>query len=167
MDDFQDSRKLIRAVLTNSRGEAGTRYVELEHFRLWEYMMSQRHGFDLLDKGLCMWLSEERYRAQQDLFDHAGEVRPVTRIVTLIYDPLHHFDLILNRFVPSEDTDEMVDVLRSHVPQDVLDSDRFDMRAYPGRAIERPEPLELEAIVLGLSAEHDAMTRRAGGAPLT
>lgn len=152
MEQFTDSRKLVRAVVTNSRGEASTRYVELEDFRLWEYMMAERHGFDLLDKALCVWLSEAQYREQQDLFDRAGRVRPVTRIVTLIYDPTHHFDAIVNRFVPAEDTDEVAEVLRSHVPSEVLTSDRFDMRIVPGRAIERPEPVELEDLVLGLSA---------------
>lgn len=147
------SRKLIRCLASNGAGQASTRYVELEYFRLWEYMMSQRHGFEIRDLGLCMWLDVRDFQRHAAVFEHAGEVRPVTRLEAIIYDARHGYDIILNRYAPADETERMSEVLRSHVPEDVLEAGRFELRTRPGYAVERSTPIDPDHFVLGLSTE--------------
>lgn len=149
------SHKLIRCLGVNGEGHASTRYVEIECFRLWRYLMSERHGFEITDIALCLWLDAGTFERQAEVFARAGEVSPVTRLEAIIYDDCHHFDLVVNRFVPSEDARRMRGVIESHVPDDIISGDRFELLSYPGMAVERNQPLDLNHFVLGLSNDFE------------
>lgn len=55
------SQKLVRCQVRRSGStDAGSpRYIPLEIFGLWEYMMQTRHGFEIVDACASLWLDME------------------------------------------------------------------------------------------------------------
>src|SRR5690606_20011941 len=93
--------RLIRSSV--HRMDDTVRYVELDHFRLWEYMMQHRHGFTVDSHALCLWLGEETFMRNAGPFSHAGELVDVDRILITVFDPNHHYLFDIQRYVPTED----------------------------------------------------------------
>ena len=55
----------------------------MEHslFRLWQYMMANKHDIRVFDATVCLWLPEDEMQAQSQLFGQSGRVDEVRRII--------------------------------------------------------------------------------------
>lgn len=143
--------RLLRCDVVNAAGGLGLRYVELEQFRLWEYMMRTRHRIEVRGIRVGLWLTSSEFRANSGPLLHGGSAEEVTQIRISSFNTRHHYTLETVRYVPTEQFDSVKQILLSHVADSDADRQRFDVRERHGvcvsRAIEDPE-IEL---ILGLS----------------
>lgn len=148
--DSNGFQKLIRCRMVNREGKTSIRYVTLEYFLLWEYMMQHRHGFTFEEYSLGMWIPEDEFEQKADLYSHSGEVERVKRFNIAIYDDNYHYTYSVARYVRESEADAFREVVLSHVPADVRDSDRFEMGVVDGYCIVKDKAPERERFVLGL-----------------
>jgi hypothetical protein len=120
----------------NAEGEESIRFIEFDQYRLWEYLMTHKHGLRVSDPVLCLWLSEEDYLEQEALYDHAGASTIVNRIVIDLFDRQFGFTNTVTRYVKEPDTDKVLDILRGHVPADLVDSEDCNFVVIPGRIVQ-------------------------------
>lgn len=145
-----DFQKLIRCRMVNREGETSIRYVTLEYFLLWEYMMQTRHGFRFEEYSLCMWVSEEKFEQQPELYSHSGELEAVSRFNIEIYDENYHYTYNVSRFVREDEAEAFNNIVLTHIPEEVRDSERFEMTVMPGYCIVKENAPDRERFVLGL-----------------
>jgi len=130
-------RVLVRCSVINRDAIASVRFIEHDHFRLWQYMMANKHDLVVRDAAPCLWLPEAEYASNAALFDHAGSSESVTRLTFAIYDPSSGMCNTMQRFVPTPETDQLRELLLQRVPPDVRVSDDFVMEQQRGYAIVR------------------------------
>lgn len=143
-------QKVVRCHVTNSNGDVTMRFIELEDYKLWEYMMQHKHGMQVDIERLCVWLVGEEYLAKEQLYSRSGSSEQVERIVLRVFDESKAYYHTINRFYPAADSDAMKRILLKHVPDEVRDSDRLEMFRFPGYCIESPGRSTTDKIVLGL-----------------
>lgn len=143
--------RLVRCEVENPAGEVSARFVELEQFQLWQYMMRTRHGIEVRARGLGLWFDSLEYFRHAASFGHGGAVEEVTRITLSAFNPLHHYVLDIDRFVPRRDRATVREILLSHLRGSDLAREHLELDERHGvcvlRALEDPA-LEL---ILGLS----------------
>ena len=69
---FVESQKLVRCDVVNRYNESSTRFVALDAFKLWEYLMSHKHGLRVGDPRLCLWVDDDAFRRSASVFERAG-----------------------------------------------------------------------------------------------
>ena len=126
---------LIRCSVINRDTVCSVRFVEHEHFRLWQYMMANKHDLIVQDTAVSLWLPESEYASNASVFDRAGACEGVTRLTFGVYDRATGLCNTLQRFVPVHETEQVRDLLLRRIPPDLRDSDDFLMEQQRGYAI--------------------------------
>lgn len=143
--------RLLRCRMLNPAGKTSIRYVELEQYRLWAYMMETRHGFRVQELKLSLWVNASEFRDKKDLFLHSGDVEDVSRIAFSWFNPRHNYTLDVARYVPSKQYESVKRILLSHVSESSRQSEAFRLDEQHGvcvnQAVEDPG-LDL---ILGIS----------------
>ena len=143
---------LIRCVVENRDGVSSIRFVEQTHYRLWQYMMANKHELMVRDAALCLWLSAREFTAHENLFSQAGEPEAVDCLSFAIYDEETGFCSTLQRFVPAAESVRVGELLFNRVPPPLRDSDDFAMETARGYAIIRAKGLDLSRLGLHFDA---------------
>ena len=149
--EYQQSQKLVQCYTENDKGEQRMRLVEMENFRLWEYMMTTKHGLEILKPEPCLWIHEGDFDRKQDIFSHAPSVRAVNRVVLSIYDEAYGFSHFVNRFVSAEDTEQLIDILKRHMQGRLNNGDECEVIVVEGYCVQRWEHESLPPLMVGLS----------------
>ena len=147
------STKLLRCKVAGHDGSASTRYIEFEVFKFWQYMMVHKHGFEISDMSLCLWVDDADYMQKEEIYIRVGEVASVSKIVVSIFDRNNGFTHTSSRFVPETDAEKIRNILMTHIPDDVAKSDDFEILTYSGKSVEKNKISRLDEIVIGLSCE--------------
>lgn len=148
---FPDSlQKLIRCDTSDRHGEKGIRFVMLEQFSLWEYMMRTRHGIECRDYTICLWIPADEFKRKANLYEHCGNIETVTRFNFHLFDDVYHYIYTASRFVLEVDMERFRELMLSHVPDEIRESDRFSYDILPGVCIEKDNVQRRESIVLGI-----------------
>jgi hypothetical protein len=138
MSDSNSHRQLlVRCDVRNSAEEHSVRFVEHSVYRLWQYMMANRHGITVQETALCLWLPEAEWNHQSDLFHHAGTTELVNRINIAVYDPISRFCNTVQRFVSSQDSFRVEELLMGRISTETRNSDDVVMEVDTGMAIVR------------------------------
>ena len=146
-----ENQKLIRCQLTSPGGNRQTRFIEFELFKLWQYMMQNKHGFDVSGLTMGLWVSEKDYLSKQSLYERSGDIISVDRLTVSIFDQRNGFTHVTHRFAHQDDSDQVKAILLSHVPETLINSDDFTLEVTPGRTIEKGPISGMSEISLGLS----------------
>ncbi len=141
----QQRQIVLRCLLAGQEGELSVRFVEQSHFRLWQYLLANKHNLIVKEAIGCLWLSQADYETNQDLYAHAGQIESVRRVRFAIYDAESGLCDITQRFLPAAEAETVRDLLLKKVPTDVLDSDDLTISEEPGYAILK-KTLDLEKI---------------------
>ncbi len=102
------SEKLVRCSVSTPPPPAesprlSARYVPLEIFDLWEYMMRVRHGFEVTDKSTSLWFE----RGESTESSYSGlEVKRVTRVELYFYSEDDGMLHQKTRYFPSDDEEK-------------------------------------------------------------
>ena len=129
---------LVRCEVVNRDRVAGVRFIEQDHFRLWQYMMANKHDLIVQSAAPCLWLPDAEYAANAALFDNAGACEAVTRLTFAVYDRVSGLCNTLQRFVPIAETDHLSELLLRRISPDVRTSDDFAMEQQRGYAVIKP-----------------------------
>ncbi|NJN50728.1 MAG: hypothetical protein HC809_02030 [Gammaproteobacteria bacterium] len=137
-DQSSDARHvLIRCVVENRDGERSLRFVEQTHYRLWQYMMANKHSLRVTSPSVALWVPDTEYTAKEALLSRAGTNEPVDRIAFAIYDDQTGIVSTLQRFVARDDSTRLQQTLLAKFPASLRQSDDFAMEQESGRAIVR------------------------------
>lgn len=147
---IHESHKLVRCQVVNRYRETSIRFVEIEAFKLWEYLMTSKHGLKVAEPSLCLWIDDEEYRQKASLFERAGEVEPVNRIVVDLFDAAYGFSQTNIRYARTVECDQVLEILRSHIPADLRDTDACDISVVSGQVIHQARPQADRRLMTGL-----------------
>ncbi len=140
---------LVRCSVRNRSGEASVRFIEQSLFRLWQYMMANKHGIQVERVEVSLWLPEQEWAAQHALFQQAGPVEEVKRISFAVYDAGSKLCNTLQRFVLAAEADRVKDLLLERLPADVKDagaSGDYAMEVESGYAVIREDIADLTSL---------------------
>jgi hypothetical protein len=136
---------LVRCRVRNRAGEVSKRFVEHQLFRLWQYMMANKHGLRVEHVDLGLWIPEGEWMAQRTLFEQSGPREDVQRISVAIYDPASGVCDTLQRFVPAEDAEHVKTLLLARLTGGRTDADHV-MELAKGVAIIRTDVADLATL---------------------
>jgi hypothetical protein len=143
-------QKLVRCEVANRYNETSVRFVELGNYRLWEFLMTSRHGLRVQEPALCLWIEQGEYERGAEVFDRAGEVEAVDCIVVDLFDAEYGFSQTITRYARAGESHRVVEVLRSHIPPELRGSESCRIDVVGGRAVQQWHPNARRNIMLGL-----------------
>ena len=147
---FYESQKLVRCQVVNRYRETSTRFIEIGAFKLWEFMMTNKHGLQVGEPSLCLWVDDGEYENNANVFDRAGEVEQVNRIVVDLFDREYGFSQTTTRYARISETDQVLDILRSHIPAELQGSEACSIDIISGRVVQQWHPNARRNILMGL-----------------
>lgn len=150
MPSTSGNEKLIRCMTTNTNGERRLRYVEMPIFNLWRHLMESKHGLQVDDLCLCLWVDHKEYERNADLYGHAGDLEPLVRIEVAVFDETHRFTSEVIRFVPSEDEARTIAILRAHAADHLKQADMLEINTEPGYGIRQYQHRDSGSLELDL-----------------
>jgi hypothetical protein len=149
--------KLVRCDLFNKKLDKSVRFIELDKFQLWMYMMHRKHGFSFGNKSLYLWVNgidyqsnSVEYQRQENLFGLSRKRENVDMIEMELFDDRNNFSFTIRRFVPSSETERMKKILISHANERLLNNSCIDTKIYPGYALGRYD--DIGEFISGLSS---------------
>jgi hypothetical protein len=107
------SQKLVRCEIRR-RGSTGTgsyRFIPLEIFGLWEYLMVSRHDFEVVRPVASLWLDMEdspEAAYEQDQYER------VTEVTAFVYSGRDDMFTRACRYFRSEESQELKEIFLSH-----------------------------------------------------
>lgn len=144
------SQKLLRCWVIGKDSRKSDRFVEIEQFKLWSYMMFHKHGLRIRDISLWLWVTEDHYRARQEIYSRAPETLAVNKIGVFLFDENNGFSHVIHRYTPSEGTAAQEKILLSHISPELVAAGNYELTVHKGFCIKN-NIQNLDKIVLGLS----------------
>lgn len=107
------SQKLVRCeVRRKGSTEAGSpRFIPLEIFGLWEYLITHKHGFEVLDPRASLWLDMED--SPEAAYNEAQYDR-VTEVSAFVYSGRDEMFTRACRYFRSNECDQLKAIFLSH-----------------------------------------------------
>ena len=137
---------LVRCVVKNATEAESIRYVEHSHYRLWQYMMANKHAIRVLEANVCLWLPESEWQSQPDVFTRAGTDEAVNRVSLAVFESQAGLCTTSQRFVIARDTTLVRELLLERVPEPARSNGDFAFEAEMGRAIIRDDLNDLASV---------------------
>ena len=111
------SQKLVRCEVGrgSTQSEQQVRYVPLEIFGLWEYLMQRRHGFEVRVPQASLWLDAEE--TPESAYDER-EYDRVTEVSVFLYSGRDDMFTRVCRYFPTEQCQDLKKIFLSHYPAD-------------------------------------------------
>lgn len=147
---FHDSQKLVRCEVLNRYQETSTRFVEIDAFKLWEYLMINKHGLKVGRPTPCLWIDGEEYQRSANVFERSGDVEPVNRIVVDLFDDEYGFSQTTVRYVREAETGQVVEILKSHIHARLCDTDACQIDIIPGQVVQQRRLNARRGVMMGL-----------------
>jgi len=109
------SQKLVRCDIgrPGESGAGSARYVPLEIFGLWEYLMTSKHGFAVTTPRASLWLDMED--APEAAYGEAQYER-VTEVTVFVYSDRDDMFTRVCRYFPTAECDTLRAIFLSHYP---------------------------------------------------
>ena len=107
------SQKLVRCEIRRrgSNGPGSPRYIPLEIFGLWEYLMSVKHDFEVLNPRASLWLDMED---SPEAAYSENQYDRVTEVAAFVYSGRDDMFTRACRYFRSEECDELRSIFLSH-----------------------------------------------------
>jgi hypothetical protein len=107
------SQKLVRCTIRRNgdTGPTTPRYIPLEIFGLWEYLMVHRHGFEVSEATASLWLDMED---SPEAAYGENEYDRVTEVTAFVYSGRDDMFTRACRYFPSEDVDNLKPIFLGH-----------------------------------------------------
>ena len=116
--------KLVRCTLAregDSLGEddGNVRYVPLEEFKLWSFLMENKHGFKIKRQRHPSGLIMMCMRTGRRITRRRG-FEPVKELIINWYSPADDAVLPIRRYISEKDFERVKDILMNHYPDTVI-----------------------------------------------
>ena len=150
MTPFDASQKLVRCDVVNRYREASVRLVEIDQFKMWEYLMTHKHGLQVTNPTLCLWVGQRTFDQNRTIFERSGETEEVDKILLELFDEEYGFSQTSVRYVRRAETDQIKRILLSHVPQHLRDSDACSIQVIHGTTVQHHNARSDRPMLTGL-----------------
>jgi hypothetical protein len=100
---------MLRPLRSSERPSA--RYVPLEIYGLWEFLMRNKHGFEVLDARASLWLDAED--APETAYGDEQYDR-VTEVTAFVFSSRDEMFTRACRYFPTEHCDQLKEIFLSH-----------------------------------------------------
>ena len=154
-----ESQKLIRCWVVGKNGRKSDRFVELEHYKLWSYMMFHKHGLKIRDISLWLWLTKEDYEKREAIYSRASETLAVNKLGVFLFDEHNGFSHVVHRYTASKETESQKQILLSHISPELVAAGNYELTVYEGFCV-KSDVKNLEKIVLGLAKNDNRLWYR-------
>ncbi len=113
------SQKLVRCQIrpTDGREQVTPRFVPLEIFGLWEFLMKQKHGFDVVDARASLWLDMED--SPEAAYDDSKYER-VTEVTAFVYSGRDEMFTRACRYFPTDQCEQLKEIFLKHYEGDLM-----------------------------------------------
>lgn len=125
--DRESSQKLIRCTVEGRGQSESLRYIELDHYKLWSYMMLHKHGIKIKDASLWLWVDHEAFAKKEELYAHFSDIEQVNRIEISLFDQLYGFTHTIRRYVLAADSGLLEKVLLSHLSPEIVSAGNYEI----------------------------------------
>ena len=107
------SQKLVRCEIKRPENGANptVRYVPLEIYGLWEYLMRHRHQFEVTDNVASLWIDVDE---NPEAAYGEGQYERVTEVTLLRYSEQDGMFGRVSRYFPTQDYPELKKLLLKH-----------------------------------------------------
>jgi len=106
------SQKLVRCEIKRTGSGAGTvRYVPLEIFGLWEFLMRQKHQFEVSASVASLWIDVDE---NPEVAYGENQYERVTEVTLLRYSEQDGMFSKVNRYFPTRECPELKNLLLRH-----------------------------------------------------
>lgn len=124
------SQKLLRCRIRpkGTEGPGSERYIPLEIFGLWEYLMTHRHEFDVVGPSASLWLDMED-APEAAYHDHPYE--RVTEVTAYVYSGRDDMFTRARRYFATDDCERLKSIFLAHY-QDESARIQTQVRERPG-----------------------------------
>jgi len=153
------SQKLLKCIVESKNDTKSQRYVELEHYKLWSYMMFHKHGLRILDVSLWLWLKKRDFLAGEEIYRRFPDIEEVSKIELFLFDAVNGFSHSTYRYVIKRDSSVLEKILYSHLSQDIIDAGNYEITTHPGFCI-KSNGKDFKKMILGLSGNNDRIWYR-------
>jgi hypothetical protein len=111
------SQKLVRCDIRRqgSSGAATARFIPLEIFGLWEYLITNKHGFEVMNPRASLWLDMED--SPEAAYSESQYDR-VTEVSAFVYSGRDEMFTRACRYFRSEECDQLKSIFLSHYTGD-------------------------------------------------
>jgi len=148
------THKLVKCDVVNKKLEKSSRFIKLEKYKMWSYIMEEKHGLSIVKKSLCLWMNTSEYENNSKLFGRGHEKEDVSLIEMMIFDEKNSSTFSISRFVPSNTIETVKKILKGHVNEQVLVNDCLETMVYPGYVFSQAK--DIDQFVCGLSSLESA-----------
>jgi hypothetical protein len=107
------SQKLVRCEIRkeSAQGEPSVRYVPLEIYGLWEYLMRTRHNFEVVEEVASLWIDVDE---SPEAAYGENQYERVTEVTLLRYSERDGMFTRVSRFFETEECPKLTSLLLSH-----------------------------------------------------
>lgn len=152
-------QKLLYCKVVSKDFGQSKRFVELENFQLWAYMMFHKHGLRIQDISLWLWVCKDKLQEYQKHYEQAPHILQVSRIGVFLSDELNGFSHVNYRYAEDDQVTTMKKILMSHVSPELISSGNCELVVEQGYCIKN-DIKNLGKMVLGLSENDTSLWSR-------
>jgi hypothetical protein len=107
------SQKLVRCLVRAKSAKAAptARYIPLEIFGLWDFLMTSRHGFEVIEPRASLWLDMED-SPETAYGEHQYE--RVTEVTAFVYSGRDDMFTRACRYFPAEECEHLKPIFLAH-----------------------------------------------------
>ena len=107
------SQRIVRCEVTRheARATPSVRYIPMEIFGLWEYLMVGKHGFEVRVPQASLWIDAEE---SPDIRRSETQFDDVTEVTLFVYSQTDGMFSRATRYFPATDYTKLRDIFLSH-----------------------------------------------------
>jgi hypothetical protein len=135
------SEKLVKCEVRKKDSPPSVRYVPCEVFDLWQYLMTEKHGFSIDRPVSSLWMDEDEALG---VVSSGDEVEQVDEVVLLLYEEERGMFKRICRYFLSSESEQLKQNLVSHFSsgRDVHLTVATRKGVWVRRSVERSDSLE-------------------------
>lgn len=152
MSDFESSQKLIKCNVSHLGGSPTTKFIEIDFFKAWAYIMFHRHGLTVSDLSLHLWVDMAEYANRKNIYDTLEPREEVDQLQLLIFCESSNACHTVNRFVLHQEVAEVKKILLSHLCEEIRGGKKYQFVVKPGYSLEMKN--ESADFLLGLEGSN-------------
>ncbi|HVP38600.1 MAG TPA: hypothetical protein VMS93_05380 [Candidatus Saccharimonadales bacterium] len=105
------SQKLVRCEVQSRSSPPSARYIPMEIYGLWEYLMVHKHGFEVHNCGASLWIDVEE--SPEVAYTESSYER-VTEVTLFVYSEPDGMFTRVCRYFPTESYPELRSIFLAH-----------------------------------------------------
>jgi len=115
------SLKMVRCSVCKGSSEPSLRFVPLDVFELWSYLMRHRHGFQLVESEASIWMDIED---SQDISVASSQLERVDEVSLHVYSEKDTMFRRICRYFPVVERDSLTRLLVRHYAPHIYEDAR-------------------------------------------